>query len=36
MSEYHVYYIWGAYGVTAVCLALEIIFLLKRKHETKT
>jgi heme exporter protein CcmD len=36
MSEFHVYYIWGAYAVTAVALGLEVIFLLKRKRETKT
>ena len=29
-------YVWGAYGVTFALLALEIVFLLKRKHETKT
>ena len=32
----HGFYLWGAYGVTVVCLVLEIIFLLKRKRETKT
>jgi heme exporter protein CcmD len=32
----HAFYIWGAYGVTVVCLVLEVIFLLKRKRETKT
>jgi heme exporter protein CcmD len=32
----HSFFLWGAYGVTFVCLALEIAFLLKRKHETKT
>ena len=36
MSEVHVYYILGAYAVTAVALALEVILLLKRKRETKT
>jgi hypothetical protein len=36
MSESHVYYIGAAYGVTFLLLALEIIFLLKRKRETKT
>lgn len=29
-------YIWGAYGVTFVLLAIEVITLLKRKRETKT
>jgi heme exporter protein CcmD len=28
-------YIWGAYGVSFALLALEIIFLMKRKHEAK-
>jgi heme exporter protein D len=28
-------YIWGAYGVTFLLLALEIIFLVKRKREAK-
>jgi heme exporter protein D len=28
-------YIWGAYGVTFVLLAIEVIVLLKRKHEAK-
>jgi heme exporter protein CcmD len=36
MSEQHVFFIWGAYGVTAICLVLEILFLVKRKRETKT
>ena len=36
MSEYHVYYIWSAYGITALVLLLEVILLLKRKRETKT
>lgn len=29
-------YVWGAYGVTAAALAIEVLFLLKRKRETKT
>lgn len=29
------WYVWGAYGVTAVCLFLEIYFLWKRVRETK-
>ena len=29
-------YVWGSYGVTFALLAVEIIFLLKRKRETKT
>jgi len=35
MSEQHVFFIWGAYGVTAVALVLEVVFLLKRKREAK-
>ena len=29
-------YIWGAYGVTFLLLAIEVFLLLKRKRETKT
>jgi heme exporter protein D len=29
-------YIWGAYGVTLLLLAVEVFLLLKRKRETKT
>jgi heme exporter protein D len=36
MSEPHVFFIAWAYGVTVVALALEVVFLLKRKRETKT
>lgn len=32
----YAWYVWGAYGVTFACLALEIIFLLKRSREAKT
>jgi heme exporter protein CcmD len=35
MSEQHLFFIWGAYGVSVVALALEIVFLLKRKREAK-
>jgi len=35
MSDY-AFYLWGSYSVTFVLLLLEIIFLLKRKHEAKT
>ena len=35
MSDY-AFYLWGSYSVTFVLLLLEIIFLLKRKRETKT
>jgi len=39
MSEFlhmggYAWYVWGSYGVTFACLAIEIIFLVKR--ETKT
>jgi heme exporter protein CcmD len=34
MSD-HAFYIWGAYGVTVVCLLFEVIVLLKRKREAK-
>jgi len=39
MSEFlhmggYAWYVWGSYGVTFACLAVEIIVLLKR--ETKT
>ena len=29
-------YVWGAYGVTFVLLAIEVFLLMKRKRETKT
>jgi len=29
-------YVWGAYGVTFLLLAIEVALLLKRKRETKT
>ena len=32
----HSFFLWGAYGVTLICLALDVVFLLKRKRETKT
>ena len=34
MSDY-AFYLWGSYSVTLVLLLLEIVFLLKRKRETK-
>jgi len=39
MSEFlhmggYAWYVWGSYGVTFACLAIEIIVLVKR--ETKT
>jgi heme exporter protein D len=41
MSEFfhmgdYAWYVWGSYGVTFACLALEIIFLLRRSREAKT
>jgi heme exporter protein D len=41
MSEFfamggYAFYVWGAYGVTAAALAIEVFLLLKRKRETKT
>jgi heme exporter protein D len=41
MSEFlhmggYAWYVWGSYGVTFICLALEIIFLMKRSREAKT
>ena len=32
----YAFYVWGAYGVTAAALAIEVVLLLKRKRETKT
>ena len=32
----YAWYVWGSYGVTFACLALEIIFLLRRSREAKT
>ena len=29
-------YVWGSYGVTVACLALEVFLVLKRSRETKT
>jgi heme exporter protein D len=41
MSEFfamggYALYVWGAYGVTAAALAIEVFLLLKRQRETKT
>ena len=30
------WYVWGSYGVTFACLALEVVLVLKRSRETKT
>ena len=32
----YAWYVWGAYGVTFACLALEVFFLVRRSRETKT
>ena len=34
MKDY-TWYLWGSYGVTALCLALELIVLAKRAREAK-
>jgi heme exporter protein D len=41
MSEFfamggYAWYVWGSYGVTFLCLGIEIVMLLKRARETKT
>ena len=41
MSEFfhmggYAWYVWGSYGVTLFCLALEVFLLLKRTREAKT
>jgi heme exporter protein D len=30
----YAWYVWGSYGVTFLCLAIEIISLLKRETQT--
>jgi heme exporter protein D len=30
------WYVWGSYGVTFACLALEVFFVMKRSREAKT
>ena len=32
----YAWYVWGSYGVTFACLALEILLLRKRAREAKT
>jgi heme exporter protein D len=32
----YAWYVWGSYGVTFACLALEVVFVMKRSRETKT
>ena len=29
------FYVWGSYGVTLACIALEIVFLRRRAREAK-
>jgi heme exporter protein CcmD len=31
----YAFYVWGSYGVTVALLAIEVLVLLKRKHEAK-
>jgi heme exporter protein CcmD len=35
MNDY-AWFVWGSYGVTALCLFLELFFLARRSRETKT
>jgi heme exporter protein D len=40
MSEFfamggYAWYVWGSYGVTLVCLALEVFLVTKRAREAK-
>ena len=30
----YAWYVWGSYGVTFLCLAIEMVFLLKRETQT--
>jgi len=32
----YAWYVWGSYGVTFACLALEVVLVMKRSRETKT
>jgi heme exporter protein D len=41
MSEFfamggYAWYVWGSYGVTLLCLALELLLVMKRSRETQT
>jgi heme exporter protein D len=41
MSEFlsmggYAWYVWGSYGVTFACLAIEVLLLRKRAREAKT
>jgi heme exporter protein D len=40
MSEFfamggYAWYVWGSYGVTAACLAIEVFLLTRRSREAK-
>jgi heme exporter protein D len=40
MSEFfhmggYAWYVWGSYGITLLCLLLEVAFLLKKSREAK-
>jgi heme exporter protein D len=32
----YAWYVWGSYGVTLVCIALEVFLVRKRAREAKT
>ena len=32
----YAWYVWGSYGVTLLCLALEVFLVMKRSRETQT
>jgi len=32
----YAWYVWGSYGVTFACLALEVVLVMKRSREAKT
>jgi heme exporter protein D len=31
----YAWYVWGSYGVTLACLAIEVFLVMKRSRETK-
>ena len=32
----YAWYVWGSYGVTLLCLSLEVFLVMKRSRETQT
>jgi heme exporter protein D len=32
----YAWYVWGSYGMTFICLFLEVVLLVKRSREAKT